>query len=192
MRHARSLAVLALAALLLAGCSQAAPAADQPIKKPANVASGPETLLAAPTAVVEDTPSWTELPKPVASVFGDGIVKAKFQAFAAMKQSTVAVALKKPADVRTVFRALDAATSFVPADYTVLLNIYAPDKDGKARYQGYSWIPLSGRLTRKSSADADQSWDSAITAITDGYAADLTPDVVKKIGAGQQAPPALQ
>jgi hypothetical protein len=188
MRRARYLAAILLAVLLLSGCSKAA-TADQAIKKPANVSSGPEKLLPAPTAVVEDTPDWTELPAPVAKVFAGGLSRSKFQAFAGMKQSTVSVELKKAPDDKTVFSALDAAADFVPADYSILLNVYAPGAEGKPQYHGYVWSPLAGTLVRKASTDADQGWDSAITAITQGSATDMQPTVVKSIATGKIAPP---
>lgn len=185
------LAVLAVIALLLAGCSRGAStsADDQPIKKPQNVAKGPETLGPAPTAVVEDTPSWAELPKPVADVFAGSIDKGKFQAFAAMKQSTIAVRLKAGPKDQDVYRALDAATAFVPSDYSILLHVYAPGSDGKDRYTGYEWTPLTGVIVKKLSADADQGWDAAITAITQGAATSATPVAVKAYAAGQGSPP---
>jgi hypothetical protein len=188
MRHRRLLAALLGAALLLAACSNA-PAAEGPRKKPANVSNGPEQLAPAPNGVVEDTPRWTELPKPIADPFGAGLVRGKLQAFAAMKQTTVQVELKAPADEVAVFKALDAAAAFLPPEYSVLVNIYAPGADGKPRYRGYEWAPLSGNMSRKSSADASQGWNDAITAVTEGTATGVTPEAVKKVAAGQTPPP---
>ncbi|HEY3317268.1 MAG TPA: hypothetical protein VGK50_02430 [Coriobacteriia bacterium] len=187
-RRLRAAAAILIAAAVLYGCS-AAPAADQPIKKPKNVSSGPETLLPAPTSAVEDTPSWTELPKPVADVFGTALDKGRFQAFAAMKQITIAVRLKSAVKERDVYRALDAASAFTPNEYSVLLNVYAPAADGKDRYAGYEWTPLTGTLVKKGSSNADQSWDSAITAITQGSVTDFMAPAVKRVAEGQDAPP---
>lgn len=192
IRPLRVIAVLVIATLLVAGCSKAAPREDQPIKKPQNVSKGPETLAPAPTALVEDTPHWTELPKPVADVFAASKDKGKFQAFAAMKQTTIAVRLKSAPKDQDVYRALDAATAFVPADYSILLHVYAPGSDGKDRYAGYEWTPLTGVIVHKLSADTDQGWDAAITAITQGAATSCTPVAVKAYAAGQGTPPVFK
>ncbi len=187
MRLARRFAMLAMAAVLLAGCSSA-PAADAPIKKPANVATGPETLLPAPQGVVEDTPQWTELPKPVAAAFGSGLVKGKFQAFAAMKEITVQVQLKNAPQDREVFKALDAALAYTPEQYSILLNVYAPGADGKDRFTGYEWAPVKGTVVKKGSADEKQGWDDAITAITLGVATGLDAAGMKQAAAGGALP----
>jgi hypothetical protein len=158
---------------------------------PSNVASGPEKLGPAPTGPIEDTPDWTELPKQVGDAFG-GVARGKFQAFGAMKRTTVQVELKAAPDERAVYKALDASVAFMPAEYSVVLNIYAPGPDGKLRFHGYEWEPLSGRLSRKSASDASQGWNDAITAVTDGSAIGITPDQVHKIGAGQAPPPLLK
>ncbi len=190
MRHARALAAIAVVLLLSLplACSKA-DSADQPLRRPKNVASGPETLLPAPTSAVEDTPSWTELPKPVADAFGGALDRGRFQAFAAMKQITVSVRLKGAPKEQDVYRALDAGAAFVPEDYSMLLNVYAPGGDGKDRYSGFEWTPLSGVLVKKASGDADQGWDAAITAIAQGSATGLDAAAVKRVAEGQEPPP---
>lgn len=186
MRRLYLLAVFMLIVSFATGCS--AKTAEGPVKKPQNVSNGAETLDPAPTGVVEDTPSWTELPKPVADALGTP-QKGKFQAFKAMKTATVAAQLGSAPDAKAVFKALDAAAPFVPEDYSILLHLYAPDAEGALKFTGYEWTPLSGALVRKTSADADQSWDAAITAITDGTATEMQPPAVKKVAAGEMAPP---
>jgi hypothetical protein len=84
-----------------------------------------------------------------------------------------------------------AASAFVPNDYTIILHLYAPGSDGKLKYSGYEWGQLSGTLVQKTSTDADQGWDSAITAVTAGSATDMLAPVVKKIAAGESQPPLL-
>ena len=141
----------------------------RPSRSPPTSRTVPETLEPAPTAVVPDTPKWTELPKPVADVFGSSLDKGKFQAFAAMTQSTVCVRLKAaPEGAGRVPRArrrrrLRPAELLDPASTST-----RPASDGKDRFGGYEWAPLAGTLVKKGSADADQSWDAAITAVTQG------------------------
>ena len=88
-----------------------------------------------------------------------------------------------------MFKALDAATAFVPEDYSILLHLYAPGAEGKVRFTGYEWTPLQGTLVRKTSADADQGWDAAITAVTEGSATQMQAPVVKKVASGELPPP---
>jgi hypothetical protein len=191
VRHRPYAAAALLVLLVTTACATSAPA-GQNVKRPANVASGPEVLDPAPTGVVEDTPKWTELPQPISAVFGDALLKGRFQAFAAMTESTVAVRLKAAPAEKDIYRALSAAEAFTPSDYSILLNVYAPGPDGKDRYAGYEWTPRSGLLVRKASADAKQSWDDAITAITQGSAAGVTPDEVQRIASGETSPPLFQ
>lgn len=181
-------AVFLVLALAASACSKA-PEADVPKQLPKNVSSKPETLLPAPTGQTDDTPDWTALPAPVAAVFADGLVKGKFQAFAAMKQTTVQVQLKAAPAERDVYRALAAVAPFAPGDYTLQLNTYAPGPDGKPRFKAWVWDPMGGTLVRKSSTDADQSWDAAITAVTEGSTTSITPDIVVQVGKGQAQPP---
>lgn len=186
----RTLVALSLAGmLLLTGCS--GDDAAGPRKKPENVSTAPEALEPAPTAVVEDS-EWTELPQPVAAVFGDKVEKGKFQAFGAMKTTTVNVQLKSAADEKDVLRALGELTAFTPGDYSIILNVYAPGAEGKLKFHGYEWVPMMGTLVKKSSADADQGWDAAITAITDGSATQVGPESVKKMGTGELPLPLFQ
>lgn len=179
---------LVLAASLLAGCSAGNSSAETKAVKPANT-GGPETLAAAPAGLVEDTPSWTELPKPVADAFGAAPAKSKFQAYAAMKTATVQAQLAATPDPKTLFKVLSEASAFVPSDYTILLHLYAPGTDGKLKYSGYEWGQLAGTLVLKTSTDADQGWDAAITAVTAGSATQMSPETVKKVASGELQPP---